>query len=383
MASTTVGVVVRQHGWFRPLLDLESLDAFPVEKIDVVPIQPTGAFRARVLVGRGPVERELTQEFLLWFDHGEEEYPVFQSPSIGPRGAALKLTSKPRRIVISADEALGLIEISLVQPVPASFRDQYQGESQNDAPESPAAMVHRWLSEAKIWLEQAVGLYALYQYPVVWEPLGVHPVVGFVDLEAKTFQMATRIEPDNFIPFRLRVDVKMRDGQLDDNGLIDLSRLENRGLHFPLFLLQRALWQRNIQLRFLETFLLLDYLTGQSGVEDPGRPQREDLYEILDTCVRRDHPEHEQRVKALKHVVLQAPLRERLDAYLRRLEIEHSDEGLRRMLRIRNDLAHARPVDEGVLAQVELEARTLAREVMRRELASQGITFDGASSPSS
>ena len=127
----------------------------------------------------------------------------------------------------------------------------------------------------------------------------MHPVVGFVDLEAKTFQMATRIEPDNFIPFRLRVDVKMRDGQLDDNGLIDLSRLENRGLHFPLCLLQRALWQRNIQLRFLETFLLLDYLTGQSGVEDPGRPQREDLYEILDTCVRRDHPEHEQRVKAL------------------------------------------------------------------------------------
>jgi hypothetical protein len=64
-----------------------------------------------------------------------------------------------------------------------------------------------------------------------------------------------------------------------------------------------------------------------------------------------------------------------LDLYLKRLGVAHEEQALRRMLRIRNDLAHARPVDENILAQVELEARALAREVMRQELASQGVTF--------
>ena len=32
MASTSIGVVIRQRGWFRPLLDLENLGAFPAER---------------------------------------------------------------------------------------------------------------------------------------------------------------------------------------------------------------------------------------------------------------------------------------------------------------------------------------------------------------
>ena len=195
-------------------------------------------------------EHDLTPEFLFWFEHGEEDYPVFQSPSIGPSGAALKVTSKPRRVVASADEALGVIEISLVQPVHRVVPSAVQeAEPRGDTPDAPAATVRRWLSEAKAWFEQTVGLYALYQYPIVWEPLEVHPVVGFVDLEAQTFQMAA-IEPDDFIPFRLSVEGKVQDGHLVDGGLVDFSRLADCGLHFPLFLLQRALWQRNVQLRF-------------------------------------------------------------------------------------------------------------------------------------
>jgi hypothetical protein len=357
------------------LLDVQKVAPFPVDKIDVVPLDPVRAFRARVLLGRGPIDRELTPEFLLWFEHGEQEYPVFQCPSIGPSGAALKLSSQPRRLLASADEALALIEISLLQPVQDSFREQYEIEQKADAPDAPAGAVRRWLSEAKTWLEQAVGLYALYQYPIVWEPLGVHPVVGFVDLETMTFRASTRIEPDNFIPFRLDPATSLKDGQLLDAGLVDFSRLTGRALHFPLLLLQRALWQRNVQLRFLETFLLLDYLTGRAEVEDPSRAQREHLYQVIEGCVRGSHPEHEERVRALKHLVLQAPMRERLATYLKRLGVAHDERALRRMLRVRNDLAHARPIDDNVLAHVELEARALAREVMRQELAAQGITF--------
>ena len=378
MVSTNVGVLVRQQAWFRPVLDLQKVGPFPSDKIDTVPLHPVGVFRARVLLGRGPLEREFTPEFGLWFEHGEQEYPIFQCPSIGPSGAGLKLSSKPRRLAVSADEGLALIETSLIQPVPESFREQYETEHEFQPQGGPAAVVGRWLLETRTWLEQAIGLYALYQYPLVWEPLAVHPVVGFVDIAAQTFKLATRIQPDNFIPFRLDPHTKLKDGHLADDGFVDFSRLGNRGLHFPLLLLQRALWQRNLQLRFLETFLLLDYLIGLSEIHDPSRAQREELYRLIEECVR-SRPEHQERVRALKHVVLQAPLRERLNLYLARLGVKVDDEVLRQILKIRNDLAHARPVDDDLLARVELDARALARDVMRRELAIQGITFGGPS----
>jgi hypothetical protein len=68
-----------------------------------------------------------------------------------------------------------------------------------------------------------------------------------------------------------------------------------------------------------------------------------------------------------------------LNLYLARLGVKADDEALRQMLKIRNDLAHARPVDDDLLALVELNVRALARDVMRRELAIQGITFGGPS----
>jgi hypothetical protein len=130
MAPTSVGLVVRQQGWFRAQLDVEALPPFEAGKIDSLSIRPTGSFRARVLVGRGPVEHDLAPEFLLWFDHGELEYPVFQSPSVGPSGAGLHMSSRPRKVVASADEALCLIEVSVVQPVDPSFPQAFEQQSQ-------------------------------------------------------------------------------------------------------------------------------------------------------------------------------------------------------------------------------------------------------------
>lgn len=48
---------------------------------------------------------------------------------------------------------------------------------------------------------------------------------------------------------------------------------------------------------------------------------------------------------------------------------------LRLMLQVRNDLAHARRVHDEVLTKVELYARSVAREAMRRELIAKGFTF--------
>jgi hypothetical protein len=371
-------IVVRQQAWFRPCLDVEALAPFPVEQIHVVSVQPTNIFRARTLIGRGPIDHELPKEFLLWFENGEENYPVFQVPSIGPRGAALKVSAKSRRLALAADEALGLVEISLVRPVPRSFREKYEQDVQAHTPDAPPPAVDRWLAEAKAWLERAIGCYALYQYPIVWEPLGVHALIGFVDLATRSLQMAMPLEADNFIPFRLNVGSRVADGRLVDDGLVDLARLDGSDLHLPLVMLQRALWQRNVELRFLDAFLLLDYLAGRVPLVDPSRPQRERLYQVIENFISTNHPEHQARVRALKHIIVQSSLHDRLTSYFDQHGIAIDAPALRAMLRVRNELVHARRVDESTLGQVELQVREWAREAMRRELELQGVTFGNA-----
>lgn len=376
MAHTSVGLVIRQQGWFRAHAAPDGLGEFSIEKANALTIQPTGSFRARVIVGRGPVDHELTPEFLLWFEHGELEYPIFQSPSVGPPNAALKLSSRPRKIAATADEVLSLIEISLVHPVSPTFSQGLEQTTEAAVDPTAVALVQRLQAEGLEWLEQAIGLYALYQYPIVWEPLGVHAVVGFVDLESQTFRLSTRVEPDNFIPFRLNVAARVTDGDLADEGLVDLGKLADAGMQLPLALLQRSLWHRNIELRFLETFLILDYLTGQRAIEDEGRSERDEMFKVLDLFIRERHTAFHPRLQALKHVILQAPLRQRLSGYLKSLGIQVEDAAIGRLLKTRNDLAHARTVDHAEVAGAELEIRRLAREAMRLELASRGIRFE-------
>jgi hypothetical protein len=373
--STSIGLVIRQQAWFRAHVAPDGLPPFSSKNANALSPLPVGSFRARVLIGRGPVEHELTPEVLFWFEHGEQEYPTFQCPSIGPSGAGLKVSSRPRKILATEQDVLCLIEISVVQPVGPEFERQFEESSAGDASDTSGGTVKKWQEEALAWLERAIGLYALYQYPIVWEPLGVHPLVGFVNIAQKTFRASTRIEPDNFIPFRPNVATKVTGTELADHGLIDLSKLAGGVLHLPLVLLQRSLWHRNIELRFLETFLILDYLTGQREIEDSKKADREELFKVLDTFIRATHPQFIDRLNGLKHVVLQAPLRERLTAYLQRIGLNPSAESLHRMLRARNDLAHARQIDRTELMAIELEARHLVREALRRELAQRGIAY--------
>lgn len=376
MAQTSIGLVIRQQGWFRAHAAADGLGEFSLENANALTIHPTGSFRARVLVGRGPFEHELTPEFLLWFEHGELEYPVFQSPSIGPSNAALKLSSRPRKIVATADEVISMIDISIVLPVSPTFSQALEPAAGVDADPATEATVRRLQTEAFAWLEQAIGLYALYQYPIVWEPLGVHPVVGFVDLENQTFRLTTRVEPDNFIPFQLNVARRVIEGELKDAGLVDLGKLAGADMELPLALLQRSLWQRNITLRFLETFLILDYLTGRHSIQDEGRKEREEMFDVLNAFIQDKHPAYHARLKALKHVILQAPLRQRLSGYLNSLGMQVEDAAVGRLLKTRNDVAHAHAVEHAEVVGAELEVRRLAREAIRLELASRGIQFE-------
>ena len=56
-------------------------------------------------------------------------------------------------------------------------------------------------------------------------------------------------------------------------------------LHLSLLFLQRALWRRNVQRRFLETFWLLDYLTAQHVGIDPLKNTRKEFFDLLQKFV--------------------------------------------------------------------------------------------------
>ena len=172
----------RQQAWFRAHVAPDGLPPFSSKHANALSPLPVGSFRARVLIGRGPVEHELTPEVLFWFEHGEQEYPTFQCPSIGPSGAGLKVSSRPRTILATEQDVLCLIEISVVQPVGPEFHRQFEESTAENLDNTSAEAVKKWRDEALAWLERAIGLYALYQYPIVWEPLAVTDSITLFDV---------------------------------------------------------------------------------------------------------------------------------------------------------------------------------------------------------
>lgn len=382
MSQSSVGLVVRQQAWFRSFVESEALPAFPLAMVNSVALQPINVIRARVLIGRGALNHELQPEFNLWFGHGEKPYPILECPSIGPRGAGLFRRTTKSSITASDQEVVCLIEVSVVQPVDPELPAKYLAEPHPKLDQDGRRvlgpvylLIEQVLTATKKRLEQAIGLYALYQYPVVWEPLGVSPLVAFVNLETQTLQQVTPVTPDNFIPFRLNVKDKVRDGVLVDDGLVEWHRLESNDLHIPLVLFQRALWQKNLQVRFLEMFWVIEHLAGHFAGPDDERHERENLYSALREFVQKECPQHKVRLDRLRGLIVQPALSQRLTGYFSHHGIAHDDDIIPRMLRLRNNLSHAGLIDPDELAAVELSTRVLVREVLRKELELRGIRF--------
>jgi len=389
MEETPVAVVVRQQAWFEAHVEVEGLPPFPGEQANSVSLRPIGVIRPRVLLGKGPLEHDLGLEVHPWFDHGQDAYPVLQCPSTGPRGAGLHATATPSRIVATEQQAVCLVEVSMVQPVrehlPAAYEAELQSqtdEQERTVPKPAVKLIEKFRAKAKRWLDQAVGLYALYQYPVVWKPLAECPLVAFVNVRDQKLRQMTPAPADNYIPFRLRVNDKIRDGQLADGALTGLHHLAAGDLHLPLVLLQRALWQRNVEVRFLESFWVIDLLVGRSkAVDDAEREARRAMYECIEQLVVGKCPEHHHRLRRLKGLLVQPSLKHRLASYLADLGVSRDSELIAEMVKLRNDLSHGVGVDAQVVAMMELETRSLVREIMRQELARKGVRFEEAPAP--
>jgi hypothetical protein len=364
-------VVVRHRAWFRPSVDLDGLPPLSTDLVNRLSVQLDGTVRAWVLIGAGPVDCELSPDLSFYFENGPQDYPVFGCPSEGPSSAVTKVDKRTRRVTVAANEALSVVVVSVAVPLALSRWTAYVEDRAGLGDDAKA--IGRLVAGAREALDQIVGLYALYQYAVVWEPLEIDQGVFFVDARAHTAVEWTTRPMDNMVPIRLRVGPKLEGGCLDDGALSQLSALSDKTLLWPLILFQRALWQRDVRLRFLDTFLMLDCLVGEASPIDSERERRESLYEFLEKATATSRQDDIARVRAMKGLLLQAPLAERLGAYLRELNVCCEFPVLRGLLRLRNDLAHGRPVDDEVLRTREFEARLLARAVLRGELARRGI----------
>lgn len=378
--SGAVGLSIRQLAWFRAFIETESVNPFPIDEIDQTSLWPLNTFQLRTLLGKGPMNRVLRQSVEISFNHGQEEYPVFQHPGIGPVGAGMYARRKPPiHFQINADEAAFLIEVSSFQIVGKEFRDLVDKKEIDNSPDSPSGFVTRLLKEAERAVEEAIGAYALYQYPLVWEPIGIQPRITLIDPITKKCAFPWRQEFDMLIPFRLNAKTRMKGNHVTDSCIKELVRLGgNQQWKLPLLLLQRALWQKNTELRFLESFLLLEHLVGQSAVPDSRREERQELFRIMELSVMNTSEENRQRISAIKQIILQAPLRERLSQYLASLGIRCEPALLGNIMKSRNDLAHGRFLDEQSIKNVARETFVLARLALRRDLAAKGFDFGSA-----
>jgi hypothetical protein len=372
-----VGLSIRQLAWFRAFVETENVRPFPIEEIDQFILWPLNRFQVRTILGKGPINRKVSPSVQIAFSHGQEEYPVFQHPGIGPVGAGMYARRKPaRRIQVNDDEAAFLLEVSSFHIVGKEFREIVKYKEAHNAPGSPSEIVMQLLKQAGYVVEKAIGAYALYQYPLVWEPLGIEPRITLADPVTKKCAFPWRQELDTHIPFRLNPTQKLKGNQIADACITEVVKLaDNQKWHLPLLLLQRALWQKSTELRFLESFLLLEHLVGQSDIPDCRKEERQELFRIIESSVVNSNDQTKARVNAIKHIILQAPLKERLSQYLTGLEIQCDPALLGNIMKSRNDLAHGRSVGDQTIKDVARETFVLARLALRKELANQGLDF--------
>ena len=166
-------LVFRQRAWFRPHVALEDLPPFPTDRIDAVQARASNTWEVKALIGKGPVKYELPLTYHVYFEHGEDPYPSFQCPSIGPRGAAALIRSIPTEIDVDENSGLFLVEVALVQAAPSDWAEKYEAEMAASSktgclPQGPTMdMVSKYVSLSRQYLDIIVGTYALYQYPLV------------------------------------------------------------------------------------------------------------------------------------------------------------------------------------------------------------------------
>ena len=375
--------VFRYQTWFRPYVAIEGLAPFPVAKALPIPLGQPGTRVLRLFLGRGPVSIELPSDCSVFFEQGQEEYPVFTTPSIGPKGASLMLKTGASQLNVDSDSALFLVDVLLFEAAPANWLPYY-GTEQPTVDEKGTTVfgplwkaVERRLSLARQYAEIIIGAYALYQYPLVWQRLACARYVTCVTAEPQSCQLQTPVDFDNYVPFTLKVGARCVNGRFSDGLSAKANMLFNTDLHMPFFILQQTLWQKDVNLRFLQEFWIIESLAQKRWQAPEPDLELETLIRDVDALLCASFPNKSDYLRRRIGRLIDKPsLQDKMRVYLTALGVEFDDSLLARARRLRNELAHGVNVSRDEVRDVETLFRVLPWDAMRKELEHAGIFLD-------
>jgi hypothetical protein len=246
----------------------------------------------------------------------------------------------------------------------------------NDKPDMEAAQPT--IDTARAARDTLIGVFALYQYPLVWRYLDERNAFLFVNEETK---VATkhweRPAADNFIPFRLDASSKLSGVLLRDGVIESAVDIIASGAREPLALLKDSMWHSDLRTRFLLQFWIIEYFADKFSGTIPPEDDNRKFVGALEALVAKYAPEDLQRFKMKKGELLRRTLAEKVKACMDHFKIQYDDELFKRAKRVRDDLSHGSGYEQKELVLMEHYVREIARYLLQRDLEFKGVFLDG------
>jgi hypothetical protein len=379
-----VGLMLRQMALFRPTVVREGLKPLPHDCVTTLKCKPeANTWSCRRLLGTGPLCFELPNP-LPFFEQGPMEYPAFQCPGIGPVGAGLKIRNIPKKMNFSAEDALYMLEFVIVRGIERQSWETYLAAQKDPNlirmgfPPAVQA-IQQEMNLARHCMDALIGAHVLYQHALVWEQIVRTQTLFMVDPIAMTSSaqhLIYGIYGDCCIPFFLDAKARLRnDTEVDDALSPVIGNVVQSDMQLPLLFLQQSLWEKDLRLRFLQEFWVLEHLSNRCSEAAIVPKTRAQIVERLEEAARYMPADLAEFVTSMKGRLLSPSVRERISVYcgINRLAVDQ--DFLRGAIAIRNDLSHGAKVDEAKLHCTELELKRLVRQALCRELARSGVSL--------
>ncbi|MBN1568559.1 MAG: hypothetical protein JXA73_11990 [Acidobacteria bacterium] len=368
---TSILLAARAQAWFEAFVVVESLPPFNPQWIDGFVLPPKPGMFVYTRLGRGPLQHRIGNSAFMYFDNGEVEYPIFNHPSTGPRGAGLNGGKTDQLMIV--DERVAIFSVEVIVAVPAArelFDKAFEG-TPDDAAANPV------LNSAKSALDTIAGSFALYQYPLVWKHLAERSTYTFVDIEGpKATRSFGPQQMDNFIPFKLEASCKVTNGQLSDNLIAEIGTVLEKAEKMPLIFLKDSMWHSDIRTRFLLQFWIIEYFAERCGKSGGVSYELRGFVKKLEDLVAAHMPENLELFRSQKGELTRTALAQKVKACFEHFRIKYDDTLFKKAKRVRDALSHGSSYKNADLIAMEHYTREIARYLLQRDLEFKGIFLD-------
>ena len=380
---TSVLLVTRSQVWFSASVATETLGPFNAQTLEKFPMPTPNGINLRTWIGKGPCDCDIGASATVYFDHGEESYPIFTWPSFSPKGSTVYATPRMRKLIADEHSAIFVLEVATSIPVAPDLFEKVPelvSESEN-------RFIMNCLTANRTAAHVLIGLYSLYQYPLVWSYMDERNQYVLVD--AATMQVKPTFEPkqvDNWFPFRLDVCGKIgEDGLLRDSISQHFaefsSLLAKEEFRQPFIMLKDSMCHTDIRTRFLMQFWIVEYFSHKYTEQLQPDRDIQIFVQDLEKVVNEKFSSMAEHFRSRKGELTRLTLLQKIKSCFQSMRIQYNEVLVRKAKAVRDSLSHASDVGEHELREMELYIRELVRHMIRRDLELQGIFLDGEKKP--